>query len=81
MRDTPGTHRVQARDAGDRPLALEQARVYCSGEPPRDFETFWFKTNLSPPKCGKFFNPETVAVLEPAAYIEIAERSFGCCRL
>jgi lipopolysaccharide export system permease protein len=55
---------------------LEQARVYVSGEPPRDHETYLVKTNLTAAQVRESFStPETVPFWELPAYIEIAERS------
>ena len=55
---------------------LEQARVYVSGEPPRDYETYQVKTNLTAAQVRESFStPETVPFWDLPAYIEIAERS------
>jgi lipopolysaccharide export system permease protein len=55
---------------------LEQARVYVSGIPPRDFETYQVKTNLTSAQVRESFStPETVPFWDLPAYIEIAERS------
>src|SRR5947207_4234692 len=55
---------------------LEQARVYASGVPPKDYETFLVKTNLTSAQVRESFStPETVLFWELPAYIEIAERS------
>ena len=55
---------------------LEQARIYVSGEPPRDHETYLVKTNLTSAQVRESFStPETVPFWELPAYIEIAERS------
>jgi len=55
---------------------LEQARVYASGVPPKDYESFLVKTNLTSAQVRESFStPETVPFWELPAYIEIAERS------
>jgi lipopolysaccharide export system permease protein len=55
---------------------LEQARIYASGEPPRDRDTFQVKTNLTSAQVRESFStPETVPFWELPAYIQIAERS------
>ncbi len=55
---------------------LDQARVYASGVPPRDYATFEVKTNLTAAQVRESFStPETVPFWELPAYIEIAERS------
>ena len=55
---------------------LEGARVYASGVPPRDYETYQVKTNLTSAQVRESFaTPETVPFWELPAYIEIAERS------
>src|SRR5438045_2547889 len=55
---------------------LEQARVYASGVPPKDHDTFLVKTNLTSAQVRESFStPETVPFWDLPAYIEIAERS------
>lgn len=55
---------------------LEQARVYASGVPPQDHETFLIKTNLTSAQVRESFStPETVPFWDLPAYIQIAERS------
>jgi lipopolysaccharide export system permease protein len=55
---------------------LEQARVYATGVPPKDYDTFLVKTNLTSAQVRESFStPETVPFWELPAYIEIAERS------
>jgi lipopolysaccharide export system permease protein len=55
---------------------LEGVRVYASGAPPREFETYQVKTNLTSAQVRESFStPETVPFWDLPAYIEIAERS------
>jgi lipopolysaccharide export system permease protein len=55
---------------------LEGVRVYASGMPPREFETYQVKTNLTSAQVRESFStPETVPFWDLPAYIEIAERS------
>jgi lipopolysaccharide export system permease protein len=55
---------------------LEGVRVYASGVPPREFETYQVKTNLTAAQVRESFStPETVPFWDLPAYIEIAERS------
>jgi lipopolysaccharide export system permease protein len=55
---------------------LEEARVYASGVPPKDYETFLVKTNLTSAQVRESFaTPDTVPFWDLPAYIEIAERS------
>ena len=55
---------------------LEGVRVYASGVPPRDYETYQVKTNLTAAQVRESFStPETVPFWDLPAYIEIAERS------
>ena len=70
--------RIEAKRAVLEPghWRLEQARVYASGVPPRDHETYLVKTNLTAAQVRESFStPETVPFWELPAYIEIAERS------
>jgi lipopolysaccharide export system permease protein len=72
------SERIEAKTAKLEPghWRLSQARVYRSGEPPRDFETFEVKTNLTSAQVRESFStPETVPFWQLPAYIEIAERS------
>jgi lipopolysaccharide export system permease protein len=55
---------------------LEGVRVYASGTPPREYETYQVKTNLTSAQVRESFStPETVPFWDLPAYIEIAERS------
>ena len=55
---------------------LDQARVYAVGTPPREYDTFQVKTNLTSAQVRESFStPETVPFWDLPAYIEIAERS------
>lgn len=55
---------------------LEQARIYVSGEVPRDAAIFLVKTNLTSAQVRESFaTPETVPFWDLPAYIQIAERS------
>ena len=55
---------------------LEGVRIYASGTPPREFETYQVKTNLTSAQVRESFStPETVPFWDLPAYIEIAERS------
>ncbi|MEN3375479.1 MAG: lipopolysaccharide export system permease protein [Hyphomicrobiales bacterium] len=55
---------------------LEGVRVYASGVPPREYETYQVKTNLTAAQVRESFStPETVPFWDLPAYIEIAERS------
>jgi lipopolysaccharide export system permease protein len=55
---------------------LDTARVYVSGVPPRNFETYLIKTNLTSAQVRESFStPETVPFWDLPAYIEVAERS------
>src|SRR5262249_42996068 len=55
---------------------LEQAHVYVSGEPPRDYDAYQVKTNLTSAQVRESFStPETVPFWDLPTYIEIAERS------
>jgi lipopolysaccharide export system permease protein len=70
--------RIEAKRATLEPgqWRLEQARVYVSGEPPKERETVAVKTNLTAAQVRESFStPETVPFWELPAYIEIAERS------
>lgn len=70
--------RIEAKRATLEPghWRLEQARVYVSGIPPRDFETYQVKTNLTAAQVRESFStPETVPFWDLPAYIEIAESS------
>ena len=50
--------------------------VYVSGAPPRDYDTYLVKTNLTAAQVRESFStPETVPFWDLPAYIEIAERS------
>jgi lipopolysaccharide export system permease protein len=55
---------------------LDQTHVYVSGAPPRDYDTYLVKTNLTAAQVRESFStPETVPFWDLPAYIEIAERS------
>src|ERR1043165_6193884 len=78
--DTTGKalERIEAKHATLEPgqWRLEQARIYVSGQPPKDRETLAIKTNLTSAQVRESFStPETVPFWELPAYIEIAERS------
>jgi lipopolysaccharide export system permease protein len=70
--------RIEAKRAALEPghWRLEQAHVYVSGEPPRDYDTYQVKTNLTAAQVRESFStPETVPFWDLPAYIQIAERS------
>ena len=70
--------RIEAKRATLEPgnWRLEQARVYAVGVPPREYDTFLVKTNLTSAQVRESFStPETVPFWDLPAYIEIAERS------
>jgi lipopolysaccharide export system permease protein len=70
--------RIEAKRAVLEPghWRLDQAHVYVSGAPPRDYETYLVKTNLTAAQVRESFStPETVPFWDLPAYIEIAERS------
>ena len=70
--------RIEAKRATLEPghWRLDQANVYVSGAPPRDYETYLVKTNLTAAQVRESFStPETVPFWDLPAYIEIAERS------
>jgi lipopolysaccharide export system permease protein len=70
--------RIEARQATLEPgyWRLDQAHVYVTGEPPRDYDTYQVKTNLTAAQVRESFStPETVPFWELPSYIEIAERS------
>lgn len=70
--------RIEAKRASLEPghWRLEQAHVYVSGEPPRDYDTYQIKTNLTSAQVRESFStPETVPFWDLPAYIQIAERS------
>lgn len=55
---------------------LDQARAYTTNSPPRDYETYQVKTNLTAAQVRESFStPETVPFWDLPAYIETAERS------
>src|SRR6185436_20871233 len=66
--------RIEAKRATLEPgqWRLEHARIYVSGEVPRDHETFALKTSLTSAQVRESFStPETVPFWELPAYIEI----------
>jgi len=70
--------RIEAKRASLEPghWRLEGVRVYASGVPPREFETYKVNTNLTSAQVRESFStPETVPFWDLPAYIEIAERS------
>src|ERR1044071_9144290 len=70
--------RIEAKRAVLEPghWRLDQASVHVSGEPPRDYDSYLVKTNLTAAQVRESFStPETVPFWELPAYIEIAERS------
>jgi lipopolysaccharide export system permease protein len=70
--------RIEAKNAVLEPghWRLEQARIYASGIPPRDLDTYLVKTNLTSAQVRESFStPETVPFWDLPSYIEIAERS------
>lgn len=72
------TERIEAKRASLETgfWRLEGVRVYASGVPPREFETYQVKTNLTSAQVRESFStPETVPFWDLPAYIEIAERS------
>ena len=72
------TERIEAKRASLETgfWRLEGVRVYASGVPPREFETYQVKTNLTAAQVRESFStPETVPFWDLPAYIEIAERS------
>jgi lipopolysaccharide export system permease protein len=55
---------------------LEQARVYASGAPPKEYESHALKTNLTPAQVRESFaTPETVSFWELPRFIELAEQA------
>jgi len=76
--DGHALERIEAKRARLEPghWQLDQAHVYVSGEPPRDYDTFQIKTNLTAAQVRESFStPETVPFWDLPAYIQIAERS------
>jgi len=72
------TERIEAKRASLETgfWRLEGVRVYASGTPPREYETYQVKTNLTSAQVRESFStPETVPFWDLPAYIEIAERS------
>jgi lipopolysaccharide export system permease protein len=70
--------RIEAKRAVLEPghWTLEQAHVYTTGDPPRDYDSYQVKTNLTAAQVRESFStPETVPFWDLPAYIEIAERS------
>ena len=70
--------RIEAKRAVLEPghWRLDQASVHVSGEPPRDYDSYLVKTNLTAAQVRESFStPETVPFWELPAYIQIAERS------
>ena len=55
---------------------LDKARVYASGTPPREFDSYRVKTSLTSAQVRESFStPETVPFWQLPAFIEIAEKS------
>src|SRR5262249_8789121 len=55
---------------------LEQARVYASGSPTRELDSYLLSTNLTPEQGRESFaTPETVSFWELPPYIEAAEQA------
>ncbi|HXW25428.1 MAG TPA: LPS export ABC transporter permease LptG [Xanthobacteraceae bacterium] len=55
---------------------LEQVRVYASGAPPRDLETYLLSTTLTPEQVRESFaTPETVSFWQLPLYINRAEQA------
>jgi lipopolysaccharide export system permease protein len=76
--DGHALERIEAKRATLEPghWRLEQAHVYVTAEPPRDYDTYSVKTNLTSAQVRESFStPETVPFWDLPAYIEIAERS------
>ncbi|MBV9488246.1 MAG: LptF/LptG family permease, partial [Verrucomicrobia bacterium] len=70
--------RIEAKSANLRAghWALEQARVYASGAPPREYETYALNTTLTAAQVRESFaTPETVSFWELPTYIELAEQA------
>src|SRR5262249_25615416 len=55
---------------------LEEARIYASGTPPSDLDTYELRTNLTATQVRESFaTPETVPFWQLSAYIELAENA------
>lgn len=70
--------RIEARSAKLEPghWRLEQARIYASGTPPRDFEAYSLSTTLTPEQVRESFaTPETVSFWQLPLYIDRAEQA------
>jgi lipopolysaccharide export system permease protein len=70
--------RIEARSAKLEPghWRLEQARIYASGTPPRDFESYSLSTTLTPEQVRESFaTPETVSFWQLPLYINRAEQA------
>jgi lipopolysaccharide export system permease protein len=70
--------RIEAKSAELRSghWRLEQARVYASGAPTRELESYSLDTNLTPEQVRESFaTPETVSFWELPLYIETAEQA------
>ena len=53
---------------------LEGARIYASGTPPTELETYRLKTTLTPEQVRESFaTPETVPFWQLSSYIQLAE--------
>jgi lipopolysaccharide export system permease protein len=55
---------------------LQSARLYVSGSPPQDRDTYLLSTNLTPAQVRESFaTPETVPFWQLPSYIDMAERA------
>jgi lipopolysaccharide export system permease protein len=55
---------------------LEQARVYASGAPPREYDSYLLSTNLTTEQVRESFaTPETVSFWQLPLYIELADQA------
>jgi lipopolysaccharide export system permease protein len=55
---------------------LEEARIYSSGAPPAELESYRLKTNLNPAQVRESFaTPETVPFWQLSSYIQLAENA------
>lgn len=55
---------------------LKDARIYATGSPPTDAETYVLNTNLTPAQVRETFaTPETVPFWQLPAYIDLADRA------
>jgi lipopolysaccharide export system permease protein len=55
---------------------LDGVRIHASGAPPAEFDTYQFKTNLTPEQVRESFaTPETVPFWQLSYYIQLAENA------